>query len=84
MSTTRLYLGNLSATVDEYSLIQLCAKWGKVSKLDYLYHKTGIQRGKPRGFAFVEFSTAEVSGINCVDSPPAHKFQLFLGSDSCN
>lgn len=60
----RLYLGNLPQTVDEYSLIQLCSKHGKVSKLDYLYHKVGIQKGKPRGFAFVEYSTPEVRPIS--------------------
>lgn len=61
--SSRLYLGNLAQTVDEYSLIQLCSKHGKVAKLDYLYHKVGIQKGKPRGFAFVEYSTPEVRQI---------------------
>ncbi|GAA6023284.1 hypothetical protein JCM11491_003900 [Sporobolomyces phaffii] len=57
LSDKRLYVGNLSASVDEYSLMQVCAKYGKISKLDYLFHKTGPQKGKPRGYAFVEFAT---------------------------
>ncbi|GAA5960563.1 hypothetical protein JCM21900_002844 [Sporobolomyces salmonicolor] len=58
-SDKRLYVGNLSATVDEYSLMQLCAKHGKIAKLDYLFHKTGPMKGKPRGYAFVEYGTKE-------------------------
>ncbi|GAA5874154.1 hypothetical protein JCM1840_000369 [Sporobolomyces johnsonii] len=58
-SDKRLYVGNLSATVDEYSLMQLCAKYGKIAKLDYLFHKTGPMKGKPRGYAFVEYGTKE-------------------------
>lgn len=29
--------------------------------MDYLFHKTGEKRGKPRGYAFVEMNKAEVS-----------------------
>jgi len=52
----RLYVGNLHPTVDEYTLLQLFTKFGKVSKLDYLFHKGGPMKGKPRGYAFVEFA----------------------------
>ncbi|GAA5912005.1 RNA binding motif protein 18 [Sporobolomyces salmoneus] len=59
LSEKRLYVGNLSASVDEYSLMQICAKYGKISKLDYLFHKSGPMKGKPRGYAFVEYATKE-------------------------
>lgn len=59
-SDRRLYVGNLASSVDEYALMQVCAKLGKIAKLDYLFHKTGPQKGKPRGYAFVEYATAEV------------------------
>ncbi|EPS99485.1 hypothetical protein FOMPIDRAFT_1163924 [Fomitopsis schrenkii] len=52
----RLYVGNLHPSVDEYTLLQVFTKFGKVSKLDYLFHKTGPLKGKPRGYAFVEFA----------------------------
>ncbi|KAF8590663.1 RNA-binding domain-containing protein [Ramaria rubella] len=55
----RLYVGNLHPTVDEYTLLQLFSKHGKVSKLDFLFHKTGPAKGKPRGYAFVEYGTKE-------------------------
>jgi len=57
-----LYVGNLSPTVDEYTLLQIFSKFGKVTKMDFMFHKTGVQKGKPRGYAFVEFSSKEVGG----------------------
>ncbi|POY74689.1 hypothetical protein BMF94_2164 [Rhodotorula taiwanensis] len=56
-SEKRLYVGNLAASVDEYALMQACSRYGKITKLDYLFHKTGPQKGKPRGYAFVEYDT---------------------------
>ncbi|PSR82092.1 hypothetical protein PHLCEN_2v6162 [Hermanssonia centrifuga] len=55
----RLYVGNLHPTVDEYTLVQVFSKFGNISKLDFLFHKTGPMKGKPRGYAFVEYSKQE-------------------------
>ncbi|KAI5117771.1 hypothetical protein M0805_003590 [Coniferiporia weirii] len=55
LSKNRLYVGNLHPTVDEYAFLQVFSKFGKVAKLDFLFHKTGPSKGKPRGYAFVEF-----------------------------
>jgi len=55
----RLYVGNLHPSVDEYTLLQIFSKCGKISRLDYLFHKAGPSKGKPRGYAFVEFSAPE-------------------------
>ncbi|KAG7095138.1 hypothetical protein E1B28_005919 [Marasmius oreades] len=52
----RIYIGNLHPSVDEYSLLQLFSKYGKVTKLDFLFHKSGPLKGKPRGYAFVEYA----------------------------
>ncbi|KAJ8082507.1 hypothetical protein AAF712_001563 [Marasmius tenuissimus] len=51
----RIYVGNLHPTVDEYSLLQLFSKYGRITKLDFLFHKSGPLKGKPRGYAFVEY-----------------------------
>jgi RNA recognition motif-containing protein len=59
-SNTRLFVGNLPETVDEYALVQLLSKHGKIAKLDFLFHKAGPRKGKPRGYAFVEYATKEV------------------------
>ncbi|KAJ9474713.1 RRM domain-containing protein [Pseudozyma hubeiensis] len=56
---SRLYIGNLHPAVDEYTLIQTFAKFGKISKLDFLFHKSGPQRGQPRGYAFVEYASPQ-------------------------
>ncbi|KAI0360790.1 hypothetical protein OH77DRAFT_1367008, partial [Trametes cingulata] len=55
----RLYVGNLHPTVDEYTLLQLFSKFGKISKLDFLFHKSGPLKGKPRGYAFVEYANRD-------------------------
>ncbi|GJE98255.1 RNA-binding domain-containing protein [Phanerochaete sordida] len=52
----RLYVGNLAPTVDEYTLLQVFSKYGKIAKLDFLFHKAGPLKGKPRGYAFVEYA----------------------------
>ncbi|EKM48138.1 uncharacterized protein PHACADRAFT_214938 [Phanerochaete carnosa HHB-10118-sp] len=52
----RLYVGNLAHSADEYTLLQVFSKYGKISKLDFLFHKTGPLKGKPRGYAFVEYA----------------------------
>ncbi|EFP85068.2 hypothetical protein PGT21_005259 [Puccinia graminis f. sp. tritici] len=55
-SDSRLYVGNLSPAVDEFALVALFSKFGKISKLDFLFHKSGVLRGKPRGYAFIEMN----------------------------
>ena len=44
-----------------YTLLQVFSKFGKVTKLDFLFHKTGLLKGKPRGYAFVEYGNKDVS-----------------------
>ncbi|WWD19658.1 hypothetical protein CI109_104120 [Kwoniella shandongensis] len=55
----RLYVGNLSPTVDEYTLLQVFSKYGKITKLDFMFHKSGVLKGKPRGFAFMQFANKD-------------------------
>ncbi|KAG2004637.1 polyadenylate-binding protein [Coprinopsis cinerea AmutBmut pab1-1] len=55
----RLYIGNLHPSVDEYALLHVFSKFGKVTKLDFLFHKSGPLKGKPRGYAFVEYGVPE-------------------------
>jgi len=59
----RLYVGNLSPSVDEFTLVQVFSKYGRISKLDFLFHKSGPLKGKPRGYAFVEYADKEVSQL---------------------
>lgn len=63
----RLYVGNLAHTVDEYTLLQVFSKYGKVTKLDFLFHKAGPMKGKPRGYAFVEYGAKEARAFPLVE-----------------
>ncbi|CAE6487887.1 unnamed protein product [Rhizoctonia solani] len=69
---TRLYVGNLDHTVDEYALLQIFSTFGHVAKLDFLYHTSGPLKGKPRGYAFVEYATKQEATkalVACHDKP---------------
>ena len=44
-----------------YTVLQLFSKFGKISNLDFLFHKSGPLKGKPRGYAFIEFTDEDVS-----------------------
>ncbi|KAG8740499.1 hypothetical protein FRC10_004265 [Ceratobasidium sp. 414] len=68
----RLYVGNLDHTVDEYALLQVFSKFGNVTKLDFLFHKSGPLKGKPRGYAFVEYANKQEATkalVACHDKP---------------
>ena len=49
-----------TSCVARYTLVQLFSKFGTISKLDYLFHKAGPMKGKPRGYAFIEYSNQDV------------------------
>lgn len=46
--------------VSRYTLVQVFSKYGNISKLDFLFHKAGPMKGKPRGYAFIEYATQDV------------------------
>jgi hypothetical protein len=43
-----------------YHVIKLFQPFGKVVRVQFLFHMTGENRGAPRGFCFLEFSNFEV------------------------
>lgn len=52
----RLWIGNLDYRVTEYALLKILQKFGTLSRFDFLYHKSGPDLGKPRGYCFVSYS----------------------------
>ena len=48
-----------------FALLQNFSKFGKISHLDFLFHKTGMLKGKPRGYAFVQYANKDVSFLPC-------------------
>jgi hypothetical protein len=63
---------HLEPTLSRYTLLRVFSKFGKVTKLDFLFHKAGPMKGKPRGYAFIEYSTDTVSIL------PPPPLSLFL------
>src|SRR6266702_1364877 len=61
-----------------YTLIQVFSKFGKLARLDYLFHKTGALRGKPRGYAFVEYTGEGVSALGSTLSFPLHEISCVI------
>lgn len=55
----RLYIGNLSKTLSEFKLLKLVKPFGKIKKFDFMWHRMGMQMGRPRGYAFVQFATRQ-------------------------
>ena len=56
--STKLFVGNLSYNTTENQLQDLFAAHGPVTEVDLIMDKF---TGRPRGFAFVTFATAEES-----------------------
>ncbi len=56
MNETRLFVGNLSYTTSENDLQDYFSQVGMVTSVDLMLDRA---TGKSRGFAFVEFATAE-------------------------
>lgn len=54
-----LWVGNLDKRVNEYLLIKLFTKYGEIVREDFMWNTHGEERGAPRGYAFIEFKTAQ-------------------------
>ena len=62
LSTTagcRLWVGNIDPKIREIHLLKLFKPFGTIIQLDYLFHKSGPQKGEPRGYAFVAFESPD-------------------------
>lgn len=65
---TKLYVGNLPFTATDEAVQALFAKYGTVEKVSLISDR---DTGRPRGFGFVEMSSADASramqGLNGTD-----------------
>lgn len=57
----RLFVSNLHPSTTEGDLIKIFSAYGKLNKIDYKWHKSGENNGKPKGFAFVDFESDVVA-----------------------
>lgn len=53
----RLFVTNLHSSTTEGDLINIFKSFGKVNGVDYRWHKFGVNKGKPKGHAFIDFDT---------------------------
>ena len=55
---TKIYVGNLPFSADEAAVRQLFEQHGKVDSVSLINDR---ETGRPRGFGFVEFATADAA-----------------------
>jgi len=56
----RLWIGNLDPKVTEYAMLKLLQRYSvTIQSFDFIYHRTGPEKGQPRGYCFVTLSTPE-------------------------
>lgn len=65
----RLWIGNLDERITEFTLLKLLQKYGKIEQFDFLFHKSGPNQGKPRGYCFASFEnrTDAVHAVHALD-----------------
>ena len=59
LSDRRLFVSNLAPQISEHDLLTLFKPFGTIRKLDLIFHRSGPQKGKPKGYAFVELAKKE-------------------------
>jgi RNA recognition motif-containing protein len=59
LSDKRLFVSNLAPQLTEHDLLLLFTPHGTLKKLDLIFHRSGPQKGKPKGYAFVELAHKE-------------------------
>jgi len=56
----RLWIGNLDPKVTEYAMLKLLQRFSvTIRSFDFIYHRTGAEKGQPRGYCFVTLSTPD-------------------------
>ena len=53
----KLWIGNLDIKLDEFQLLKILEKFGKISSFDFLYHINERGGRIPRGYAFVTYQS---------------------------
>ncbi|XP_015751735.1 PREDICTED: probable RNA-binding protein 18 [Acropora digitifera] len=65
----KLWIGNLDKRLSEYNLIKILQRFGELKSFELLFHKSGVKKGEPRGYCFVEYKTHDnaadaIQGLN--------------------
>ena len=52
---------NVHFSVSRYNLVKILQRFGELKSFELLFHKSGVKKGEPRGYCFVEYKTQNVS-----------------------
>ncbi|XP_072035282.1 probable RNA-binding protein 18 [Amphiura filiformis] len=76
----RLWIGNLDERITEFNLLKILRRYGDIAQFDFLFHKTGPNQGKPRGYCFVSYKTKEEAehAMHSLDGKMALSKKLFV------
>lgn len=55
----RIWIGNMDTRLTEYSLLKVLKKFGSLKRFDFIYHKSGVDKGKSKGYCFVSYEKRE-------------------------
>jgi len=55
----KVWIGNIDTKLDEYQLLKIVEKFGRVCSFDFLYHINDRGGRTPRGYAFVTFQSGK-------------------------
>ncbi|ESO83799.1 hypothetical protein LOTGIDRAFT_169035 [Lottia gigantea] len=59
----RLWIGNIDLKITEYTILKLLQKYGGLKRFDFIYHKSGPDKGKSRGYCFCSYSNKEEAAM---------------------
>jgi len=62
----KIWIGNIDTKLNEFQLLKIAEKFGKISSYDFLYHINDRGGRFPRGYAFVTYESAE-SAADAID-----------------
>lgn len=58
-ANVKVWIGNIDTKLDEYQLLKIVEKFGRVCSFDFLYHINDRGSRTPRGYAFVTFQSGK-------------------------
>lgn len=55
----KIWIGNLDRRLTEQNILEFVTRYGQVVSFKFMTYKQGPEKGEPRGYCFVEYSTRE-------------------------
>ncbi|KAL5473294.1 hypothetical protein EMCRGX_G027761 [Ephydatia muelleri] len=57
----KIWIGNLDRRLTEQNILEFVSRYGEVVSFRFMTFKQGPEKGEPRGYCFVEYSTREAT-----------------------